>query len=126
MLTRTPKGRWEVLPLVLIVALALLPAPASATAVANCGRVTGGTYSSGQTIDPFTQYSYSVYANGVSCRLARAVGHAWGKATHFDGGVPLDAVVLGFSCERQTYTQTHPAATCTRSSETMHRSFQAS
>jgi hypothetical protein len=93
-----------------------VPASAARATVDSCGRVTGGTFVSGTTIDPFTQYSYRVYASRTGCSKARAVARGWGKATNIDGGAPLDATVKGFACIRRSYSQVRPVARCTRGS----------
>lgn len=94
--------------------VAVLPATSAGDTEYGCGHITGGTFASGHTIDPFTQYSYKVYADGVGCQMARRVGRAWGKATHIDGGAPLNATVDGFACARASYEQRSPAASCSR------------
>jgi len=95
---------------------ATIPMPASAARATldSCGRVTGGTFASGTAIDPFTQYSYRVYASRTSCSQARAVARAWGKVTNIDGGAPLHATVEGFACVRRSYAQVRPVARCTQ------------
>jgi hypothetical protein len=100
-------------------AVVLLPATSSGNTGHSCGQISGGTFASGRAIDPFTQYSYRVYADGVRCQVARRVGHAWGKATHVDGGAPLNATVDGFACSRTSYEQKSPAASCSRGSATI-------
>ncbi|HEY4896167.1 MAG TPA: hypothetical protein VII01_08765 [Solirubrobacteraceae bacterium] len=66
---------------------------------ASCGHVSGGTSN-----DAFTFYSYRVYASNVACSRAKAVAHAWGRATSFDGPAPLNAIAAGFRCRRHDYS----------------------
>lgn len=103
-----------------VVALvAALPATSVGNTARSCGRVTGGTFASGRAIDPFTQYSYRVYADGVRCHTARRIGRAWGKATHVDGGAPLNATVDSYACAQAGYAQKTLAASCSRGSATV-------
>lgn len=78
----------------------------------GCGRVTGGTFAHGQSVDVFTQFSYYVYAVRTSCPQARAVARGWGSITNIDGGAPLDAQVENFACARSSFTQVSPVARC--------------
>jgi hypothetical protein len=116
---RTSKRLWLLWLWIAALVAVLPPATSAGDTEHSCGQITGVIFASGHTIDPFTQYSYRVYANGVRCKIARRVGHAWGKATHIDGGAPLNAAVDGFACARTSYEQKSPAASCSHGSATV-------